>query len=72
VVVETEGSELSPGGWTEGGIDDNALSKVVSQVETSLVSLGEALGAFVGESHNRFLEVGHEAKLIASALHSLS
>jgi hypothetical protein len=72
VVVETEGSELSPGGWTEGGIDDNALSKVVSQVETSLVSLGEALGALVGESHNRFLEVGHEAKLIASALHSLS
>ena len=72
VVESSEGSETSPSGWTEGGIDDSSLSKVVSQVETSLVSLGEVLGVFMEESHNRSLEVDQEAKLIASALHSLS
>jgi hypothetical protein len=72
-VIEGEGSDLSPSNWIEGGLpsDSNNLSVVVSRVESSLVSLGEALGVLAQDSQNRFLEVDHEAKLIASAMHSL-
>lgn len=67
-----EGSELSPSGWAEGGTDDIGLARVVSQVETSLVSLGEALGVLEKKSQARSREADLEAKLIASGLHSLS
>jgi hypothetical protein len=72
--VEDSESSSSPGGWTEGGTgsDDPNLIKVVTQVEASLVALGEALGVLAEESHNRIVDVDIEAKLIAGALHSLS
>jgi hypothetical protein len=47
------------------------LKTVVTQVEASLVTLGEALGITVEETHNRFVEIDHESKLIAGAVHSM-
>ena len=48
------------------------LTNVVSKVESSVVAVGEALGVLAEQTHNRFVDVSHEAKLVAGAVHTLS
>jgi hypothetical protein len=52
--------------------NDGRLSRVVSKVESSVVAVGEALEVLAEQTHNRFVETDHEAKLIAGAIHTLS
>ena len=42
------------------GVDSPALTKIVSQVETSLVTVGDALKVISEQTHTRFVEVEHE------------
>lgn len=68
-VVETE-DELNE--LIEGeGVDETVLTKVVSQVESSMVALGEALGVVTDQTHNRFVELERESNLVAGAVHTL-
>ena len=54
------------------GVDSLVLTRVVSQVETSVVALGEALEMVAEQTVDRFAEVDREAKLVAGAVHTLS
>ena len=55
-----------------GDGDNASLTKVVSKVESSVVSLGQSMGILAEQTHNRFVAVDHEAKLVAGAVHSLN
>ena len=54
------------------GVDSLVLTRVVSQVETSVVALGEALEMVAEQTADRFADVDREAKLVAGAVHTLS
>ena len=68
VATEEELEEMVEG----SGVDALVLAKVVSQVETSIVALGETLGMVSEQTGSRFADVDREAKLVAGAVHTLS
>ena len=51
---------------------EKQLSRIVSKIESSVVSVGQALEVLAEQTHNRFVEADHDAKLVAGAVHTLS
>jgi hypothetical protein len=70
--LEDEETDLQDGVLVGEGDNNKLLTKAVTEIETSVVSLGEAMVMLSEQSHNRFVSVDHEAKLVAGAVHTMN